>query len=72
MILSRRTHRPNLTKIVRSVEQKNSRDVSNFDIDFLKEEPILTPVNPEVLKTINQEEFKGFSYTNEYFNSITH
>lgn len=51
-------------------QQKNARDVSNFDIDFLKEEPILTPVNPEVLKTINQDEFKGFSYTNEYFNSI--
>lgn len=50
---------------------KNTRDVSNFDIDFLKEEPILTPVNPEVLKTINQDEFKGFSYTNEYFNCIT-
>ncbi|XP_050387956.1 uncharacterized protein LOC126804764 [Argentina anserina] len=49
---------------------KNARDVSNFDIDFLKEEPILTPVNPEVLKGINQEEFKGFSYTNENFNSM--
>lgn len=51
-------------------KQKNSRDVSNFDIDFLREEPILTPVSQEVLKSINQDEFRGFSYTNEYFNPI--
>lgn len=50
--------------------QKNARDVSNFDIDFLREEPILTPVSQDVLRSINQDEFKGFSYTNEFFNSI--
>lgn len=47
--------------------KKNARDVSNFDNDFLKEEPVLTPINPDVLKTINQDEFRGFSYTNELF-----
>lgn len=46
---------------------KSARDVSNFDSDFLKEEPTLTPVNPEVLKSINQDEFIGFSYTNTLF-----
>uniref|UniRef100_A0A6G1SBX0 protein kinase C n=1 Tax=Aceria tosichella TaxID=561515 RepID=A0A6G1SBX0_9ACAR len=49
---------------------KNARDVSNFDVDFLKEEPILTPVDPKILKTINQDEFRDFSYINEYFNSM--
>lgn len=47
---------------------KTKRDVNNFDQDFTKEEPVLTPVNPEVLRNINQEEFKGFSFVNEDFN----
>ncbi|KAG9510925.1 Protein kinase C epsilon type, partial [Fragariocoptes setiger] len=46
---------------------KGPRDVSNFDHDFTKEEPTLTPVPPEVLKTIDQSEFEGFSYVNELF-----
>ncbi|RWS17750.1 calcium-independent protein kinase C-like protein, partial [Dinothrombium tinctorium] len=47
---------------------KTKRDVNNFDQDFTKEEPVLTPMNPEVLKTINQDEFRGFSFVNEDFN----
>ncbi|XP_053201503.1 calcium-independent protein kinase C-like [Panonychus citri] len=47
---------------------KTKRDVNNFDQDFTKEEPVLTPVNIEVLRTINQEEFKGFSFVNIDFN----
>uniref|UniRef100_T1KNI4 Protein kinase C n=1 Tax=Tetranychus urticae TaxID=32264 RepID=T1KNI4_TETUR len=47
---------------------KTKRDVNNFDQDFTKEEPVLTPVNPEVLRNINQEEFKGFSFVNDDFN----
>lgn len=46
-------------------QQKTRRDVNNFDSDFTKEEPVLTPVNPEVLKTIDQKEFVGFSFVNE-------
>lgn len=42
--------------------------MNNFDQDFTKEEPVLTPLNPEVLKTINQDEFRGFSFVNEEFN----
>ena len=53
---------------VASRSQKTKRDVNNFDQDFTKEEPVLTPVNPEVLKTINQIEFQGFSFINEDFN----
>ena len=42
--------------------------MNNFDQDFTKEDPVLTPTSSEVLRTINQEEFKGFSFVNEEFN----
>uniref|UniRef100_A0A8D0DN56 Protein kinase C n=1 Tax=Salvator merianae TaxID=96440 RepID=A0A8D0DN56_SALMN len=42
---------------------KSKEDVSNFDPEFLKEEPILTPIEEGILSMINQEEFKNFSYT---------
>ncbi|XP_077469111.1 protein kinase C epsilon type-like [Stigmatopora argus] len=41
---------------------KTKRDVNNFDQDFTREEPVLTPVDDSVVKQINQDEFKGFSY----------
>lgn len=44
------------------VLQKTKRDVNNFDQDFTREEPILTPVEDSIIKQINQDEFKGFSY----------
>lgn len=48
--------------------QKTKRDVNNFDADFTKEEPILTPISVEILRNINQDEFKGFSFVNDDFN----
>lgn len=48
--------------------QKNKKDALNFDAEFTKEDPILTPVNSEVVRSINQEEFKGFSFINRDFN----
>lgn len=42
--------------------QKTKRDVNNFDQDFTREEPVLTPVDDSIIKQINQDEFKGFSY----------
>jgi len=48
--------------------QKNKKDALNFDAEFTKEEPVLTPVMSEVVKSINQEEFKGFSFVNGDFN----
>ncbi len=51
--------------------QKNKRDVLNFDPEFTKEEPVLTPVNPEVVRTINQEEFKGFSFYNSDYGKLS-
>eukprot|EP00093_Oithona_nana_P010327 10327.XXX_134376_140591_1 [CDS] Oithona nana genome sequencing. len=50
---------------------KNKRDVLNFDPEFTKEEPVLTPVNPEVVRTINQEEFKGFSFYNQEYGKLS-
>ncbi|XP_028136883.1 protein kinase C [Diabrotica virgifera virgifera] len=47
---------------------KSRRDVTNFDAEFTREEPVLTPVSNEVLQSINQEEFQGFSMVNGDFN----
>ena len=49
-------------------KQKAKCDVNNFDQDFTKEDAVLTPTNSETIRSINQEEFKGFSYTNDFFN----
>lgn len=49
---------------------KSKKDVLNFDQEFTKEDPVLTPVNPELIKTINQEEFKGFSFYNQEFGRL--
>lgn len=45
--------------------QKSKKDALNFDAEFTKEEPVLTPINSEVVQTINQEEFAGFSFINK-------
>lgn len=47
---------------------RNPKDALNFDTEFTREEPVLTPVNAEVLRSINQEEFAGFSFVNRDFN----
>ncbi|CAB3398223.1 unnamed protein product [Caenorhabditis bovis] len=46
---------------------KSKRDANNFDSDFTKEEPVLTPSDPAVVRAINQEEFRGFSFINPHF-----
>ena len=53
-----------------STFQKSKKDVLNFDPEFTKEEPVLTPVNPELVRTINQEEFAGFSFYNQDFGKL--
>ncbi|KAK7789650.1 hypothetical protein R5R35_007710 [Gryllus longicercus] len=47
---------------------KSKKDAVNFDQEFTKEEPVLTPVNSDVVRAINQDEFKGFSFINPDFN----
>uniref|UniRef100_A0AC35U9L6 Protein kinase C n=1 Tax=Rhabditophanes sp. KR3021 TaxID=114890 RepID=A0AC35U9L6_9BILA len=46
---------------------KSKRDVNNFDSDFTKEEPALTPTDSSIVKSINQEEFVGFDFINTDF-----
>ncbi|KAK2824643.1 hypothetical protein Q5P01_021818 [Channa striata] len=57
MLLEQRKVRPPFKPRI-----KTKRDVNNFDQDFTREEPVLTPVEDSIIKQINQDEFKGFSY----------
>lgn len=50
--------------------QKSKTDANNFDKDFTTEEPTLTPVDPAVVKAINQEEFRGFSFINPDYGKL--
>lgn len=47
--------------------QRSPKDALNFDAEFTKEEPVLTPVPSDVMRCINQEEFAGFSFVNPNF-----
>lgn len=42
-------------------------DTGNFDTDFTREKPKLTPMDPKSLVGINQAEFAGFTFTNPAF-----
>ena len=44
--------------------QKGASDVSNFDTDFTMEKAYLTPPDKDLLKTMDQGVFRGFSFTN--------
>ncbi|KAK3865311.1 hypothetical protein Pcinc_029081 [Petrolisthes cinctipes] len=46
---------------------KGRKDAVNFDAEFTKEDPILTVINTEVIRAINQDEFRGFSFVNQVF-----
>ena len=43
---------------------RHALDVSFFDEAFTREVAKLTPVDDEFLASVNQNQFKGFSYTN--------
>jgi len=43
---------------------KSASDVGNFDVDFTRENPRLTAPDKELIKTMNQNLFDGFSFTN--------
>ena len=49
------------------VLQKSRTDVDNFDTDFTREKPKLTPTDKNVLSSIPQDDFRGFSYVNPNF-----
>jgi novel protein kinase C delta type len=44
--------------------QRHPMDVSYFESAFTADEPLLTPLDPTFLETVDQLQFKGFSYTN--------
>lgn len=44
--------------------QKSASDVGNFDTDFTKEHARLTAPDKDLIKTMNQNLFDGFSFTN--------
>jgi novel protein kinase C epsilon type len=46
---------------------KNENDSSNFDEEFTSEKPVVTPTDPALIASIDQEEFKGFTYVNPHF-----
>ena len=48
--------------------KKSTTDVSNFDVDFISEPPRLSQIDGKLLKTIDEEIFKGFSFVNTEFN----
>lgn len=56
-----------ITFSIYNVFQRSARDALNFDTEFTKEEPVLTPVPNDIVRCINQEEFSGFSFTNAEF-----
>ncbi|CAG9127920.1 unnamed protein product [Plutella xylostella] len=49
---------------------KSKKEAVNFDAEFTKEEPVLTPLPADVVRAINQEEFRGFSFVNKDFNPV--
>lgn len=51
---------------------KSRTDANNFDKDFTSEEPTLTPVDMNVVKAINQEEFQGFSFINPDYGKMSY
>ena len=46
------------------IGQKSPGDVSYFDSDFTMEKAQLTPTDKDLLATMDQAVFNGFSYTN--------
>ena len=47
--------------------QKNPMDVSYFDTAFTEEPVKLTPMEMGLMEGLNQDQFKGFSYTNRVY-----
>ena len=40
--------------ILQLLLQKSKKEATNFDAEFTKEDPVLTPINQDIVKTINQ------------------
>lgn len=44
--------------------QKHPLDTKYFDKTFTRERVRLTPIDKDILQSMNQAQFEGFSYTN--------
>lgn len=49
---------------------KSASDASNFDPEFTMEKVALTPTDKRVLESINQHQFRGFSFTNPMMKTL--
>jgi novel protein kinase C delta type len=49
--------------------QRHALDVSYFDEAFTREVARLTPVDDDFLDSVNQRQFRGFSYTNPNYSA---
>ena len=47
--------------------QKNFYDTSNFDSDFTRMSPRLTPISHQAMTAVNQADFRGFSFVNSKY-----
>ena len=59
--LTTETNETNLSSL-----QKNRKEATNFDTEFTKEDPVLTPVNPDITKTIQQVSFKSYEVQTQH------
>ncbi len=50
--------------------QKGESAVNNFDPDFTMEPAKLTPVDDDLLKSMDQAQFRGFSFINPNFKGV--
>ena len=55
----------NSKKLFLKQQKKSAIDVSNFDPDFTSETPRLSQIDSKLIKTIDEEIFRGFSFINK-------
>lgn len=60
---------PRCPELLISCEQNGSADTSNFDEEFTKEQPTLTPVHAQ-LSSRDQQEFNGFSWVATWADNV--
>ena len=46
--------RPLISRLADCFFQKSKKEATNFDTEFTKEDPVLTPINQDIVRTINQ------------------
>lgn len=49
---------------------KNAKEANNFDTEFTDADPTLTPVDPTVIRGIDQDLFAGFSFVNPNYGKL--